>query len=221
MAGCRRKRRHLRWKGRIEFPYHPCMAYLPTFWLIFMENVDKDTIHGWYGIETTWETWRKINNKKKVVSSWHEPLPIKLCCSIHGIFDAYICSNYILTSKKPRVRPHIILHTRVLFLQWHENTRFIQKHRVKQPRAESIHSICFWIACQNTPITETIHIDLLLKSCTTWDVWNPLLIMGYLCLSFIGFHTSEVVHAGARFQPSTVWPPTTPLLFRKHSTGLC
>ena len=34
-------------------PYHPCMAYLPTFglnfWLKFMVNVGKYTIHGSYG----------------------------------------------------------------------------------------------------------------------------------------------------------------------------
>ncbi len=29
--------------------YHPCMVYLPTFWLMFMVNVGKYTIHGSYG----------------------------------------------------------------------------------------------------------------------------------------------------------------------------
>ena len=29
-------------------PYHPCRVYLPTLWLIFMVNVGRYTIHGWY-----------------------------------------------------------------------------------------------------------------------------------------------------------------------------
>ena len=186
-----------------------------------MENVDKDTIHGWYGIETTWETWRKIN-KKKVVSSWHELYPSNYAV-LHGTFDAYMCSNYILNSniKKPRVRPHIILHTHVLLLQWHENTRFIQKHRVKQPRGESIHSICFWIACPNTLIKETIHIDLLrlmaeilhhlgcMKPPFNNGIFMPII------------YRVSYIPGGARCLPSTAWPPTTSLFFRKHSTGLC
>ena len=34
------------------YPCHPCMVYLPLItyiWLIFMEHVGEDTIHGWYG----------------------------------------------------------------------------------------------------------------------------------------------------------------------------
>ena len=31
-----------------NYPYHPCMVYLPTF-TINQPNVGKYTIHGWYG----------------------------------------------------------------------------------------------------------------------------------------------------------------------------
>ena len=45
------------------FPYHPCMVYLPTFWLFFNRkiwlNVGKYTIHGWYGIITCVKVYRR------------------------------------------------------------------------------------------------------------------------------------------------------------------
>ena len=36
------------------YPYNPCMVYLYIYiWLIFMVNIGKYTIHGWYGINDT------------------------------------------------------------------------------------------------------------------------------------------------------------------------
>ena len=34
----------------VEYPYHPCKVYLPTFGLFFMVHVGKCAIHGLFGI---------------------------------------------------------------------------------------------------------------------------------------------------------------------------
>ena len=33
-----------------HFPYHPCMVYLPNIYHKNQPNVDKYSIHGWYGV---------------------------------------------------------------------------------------------------------------------------------------------------------------------------
>ena len=70
----------------IPYPYHPCMAYLPTFTIKNQPNVGKYTIHGWYGIG-------KVLGKTVAYTKYQKAIQLEVA----NIWSATRCQRWYCT----------------------------------------------------------------------------------------------------------------------------